>query len=126
MREKNSKEEKEANTLILKVLSDIATEEQNKEDTLAATKNDLNGHAISAGSSVKHPGYSTSATSEGSPAADPAPTASTSKGSSAPDRLLAPVVATLEGSPAPALLTQKALLLLQTQKVSCYCCWSIS
>jgi hypothetical protein len=59
MTEKDSKEEKEADATILKVLSNIAAEETNKEDPLVATANSSENPAP--------------ATSEGSRAADPAP-----------------------------------------------------
>jgi hypothetical protein len=89
MTEKDSKEEKEAYATILKVLSDITTQEMNKKDPLAATINDLDGCAISVGSNAEHPRHSTlqvpedpaPGTLEGSLAADPAHAAATSKGS---------------------------------------------
>jgi hypothetical protein len=88
------------------VLSNIAVEEQNKEDPLSAIANDSDGRAISTGTSEEHSSHSTlqvsedlaQATSEGSFAADPASAAATSEGSPAADP--ASAAATSEGSPA--------------------------
>jgi hypothetical protein len=98
MIEKDCKEEKEADA-------------NDKEDPLAAMANDLNGHAISAESSAEHPLHSTlqvleypaPATSEGSPAADPAPAHTMLEGSHAP----AHAPTTSKGSPALAPTTSK-------------------
>jgi len=116
MTENDSKEEKEADATILKVLSDIAAEEMNKEDPLVAIANDPDGRAISAGISAEHPHHSTlqvpedpaPATSKGSPAADLAPAPATSEGSPAPATSEgSPTPATSEGSPAPAPATSE-------------------
>jgi hypothetical protein len=80
--EKDSKEEKEADATILKVLSDIAAEEMNKEYLFVATGNGLEDPAL--------------ATLEGSHAVDHATGLATSEGFPAP--------ATLEGFSALVLL----------------------
>jgi hypothetical protein len=64
--EKDSEVKKEASATILKVLSDFAAKETNKEDPLAATTNSLDDPTL--------------ATSEGSCVADPAPTPAISEG----------------------------------------------
>jgi hypothetical protein len=75
--QKDSKEEKKADAKILKVLSDIAAEETNKEDPLTARANGPEDPAP--------------ATSEGSRAVEPTPAPTTSEGFLSP----APTPATL-------------------------------
>jgi hypothetical protein len=105
MTEKDSKEEKEVDATILKVLFDIAAEETNKEDPLAATTNGPKdpAPATSQGSRAVDP-TPTPATSEGFPA----PALATSEGSATPGPATSegsptPTPATSEGSPAPAI-----------------------
>jgi hypothetical protein len=113
MTQKDSKEEKEADATILKVLFDMAAEEMDKEDPLAAMASDLDGRAISTGSSAEHPCHSTlqvpkdPATTEGSSAADPAPAPTMLEGSPTLASPPAPTPGTSEGSPAQAFATSK-------------------